>query len=1268
MTSRHPSLHVYERTIDLSERTSLSVIASQIPPNARILDLGCGSGAIGQYLMRQGPVTIDGLTISEDEAELARAVYRRVDVANLDNCDLIALFGQGQYDVIVCADVLEHVRGSERVLAQCAHLLAPGGKALLSIPNASYSGLIAELMAGEFRYRKEGLLDETHVRFFTRQTLLRFLQSGGWAIDNFEVIERVLNESEFQVAFDAMPPDVAAYLLALPDALTYQFIVSTHPTPAALQAQPLTGAQSTALTEASPLPAQALFSAELFVGMNGAFAQDNKLRASGVIGQSPQTLRFALPQMAFNALKFDPADRPGFFRFFGLRLFSAQGQLLWQWQADQDPRWLTQAESAGIAFPPAWDMAPALVGLLYGSDPWIRLPVPANALQAAHGGQLELDVGWPMSADYLALAGAAQDLQLTIDQLRDTLAQGNQQRDDLWQQMHTLESRLAHMALLTEQNDALRQQKQALLSQCNVLSQERDQAVAHVFNIENSTVFRATRPIVNAKMRMDRLLGRNAVAAELAATTVTPESHPIAPNAHPVDVIVPVYKGLADTQLCVNAVLQSSCQTPWRLVIINDASPEPAVTAWLREVAPTDPRILLLENEDNLGFVGTVNRGMAVSGDNDVLLLNSDAEVANDWLDRIRASAYSDRKVASVTPFSNNATICSYPKFCQDNGLASGWTTAELDQLMASTNPGEAVDVPTGVGFCMYIRRDALAAVGLFDVENFGKGYGEENDFCIRAEHAGWRNLHLLDTFVHHSGGVSFGDAKSPRERAAMLTLRRLHPKYEGDVIRFLKRDPAELARIAADVRRALREPLPVIVAVLHDRAGGTERHVNELAQHLHGKAVFFVMRPAPGQRLSLRLAGEAEAFELMFQLPDELDALVAVLRDLGVSHMHFQHLLGHDERVLDLPRRLGVSYDFTAHDFFTLCPQITLTDKTNAYCGEEGVKQCTDCLAHSPAPTGEDILTWRKRHAGFLLAARYVLAPSRDVLGRLHQLSPAAALRHVPHTDILPGAVLPEPNPQPLTGNRPLRVVVIGALSIIKGADLLEDVAVAARKQGLPVDFHLIGYGYRSLRTLPKANLTVHGKYEDRDLPELLAWLQPDVVWFPAQWPETYSYTLSACLQGGWPVVAPNLGAFAERLVGRPWTWVRPWHENATQWLQFFAGIRTRNFEAGHSPARPMAIESEATRAALIATPAQPPEWYAQAYLLDLPVHAVQGPARAVLDAHLPKRYRKDAATETRGVALSALVWARNLPVLSSLARIIPLRWQTRVKSWLLR
>ena len=282
------------------------------------------------------------------------------------------------------------------------------------------------------------------------------------------------------------------------------------------------------------------------------------------------------------------------------------------------------------------------------------------------------------------------------------------------------------------------------------------------------------------------------------------------------------------------------------------------------------------------------------------------------------AAAYGDQRVATVTPFSNNATICSYPQFCKDNELPAGYDTARLDALFARANAGQAVDVPTGVGFCMYIRRAALQAVGLFDEEHFGKGYGEENDFCIRAAQAGWRNLHALDTFVRHFGGVSFGEAKSPRERAAMQTLRRLHPRYEGDVLRFVQADPAHPARMAVDVARILApnqegQPRPVILAVLHDRQGGTERHVHELAAALRERAQFIVLRPLPGQRVSLRLPDPDEGFELVFSLQSEYPLLLDVLRQFGVCHIHYHHLLGHGDEVRRLPLRLGVGYDFTA-------------------------------------------------------------------------------------------------------------------------------------------------------------------------------------------------------------------------------------------------------------------------------------------------------------------------------------------------------------------
>ena len=1265
MSSSPPALHVYDREIHADERTSLSVLTRHIGVGARVLDLGCGSGAIGRFLAaRDGAAAgpIDGLTISQEEAQRAATHYRQVEVADLDNCRLADLFAAGSYDAIVCADVLEHIRQGDRVLAECRQLLAPGGRVLLSIPNAAYAGLMGELMAGEFRYREEGLLDETHLRFFTRRTLMRFLADNGWAPESTDVVVRQLPDSEFNVAFDALPPAVARYLLALPDALTYQFIVVARPASDSEPAPPIDD------SAANALPAQALFTAELYLGAAGTFDETRKLTTAGIIGDDVQSLAFQLPDVAPDGLKFDPADRPGFLHLHALALHDANGVLLWHWSSAEPAPLLGAPQDGILAQPPAWPGAP-LALLLYGTDPWIKLPIPKAVLAQAGAGRLQATVGWPMSADYMALAGLAQqriaqvelasaaarnEFATQMDAVHQHLSQAEATIDGLRQQAHGLDA----------QNEHLRNQRQTLLTHQLSLTRERDEARQLVHDIENSTVFRATRPLVHAKMRVDRWLG---IGSARANPVAAPTPQPLAPSELPVDIIVPVYRGLEDTRRCLESVLASTCKTPWRLIVINDASPEPEVTQWLHDFAASDARITLLENEGNLGFVGTVNRGMALSGEHDVLLLNSDAEVAGDWLDRIRAAAYSDQKVASVTPFSNNATICSYPLFCRDNDLPEGWDTARLDALFGRVNSGQVVDVPTGVGFCMYIRRAALTEVGLFDVENFGKGYGEENDFCIRAANAGWRNLHALDTFVRHFGGVSFGDSKSPRERAAMETLRRLHPRYESQVLRFVQDDPARLARTMVDVGRILDGQRPVILTVLHDRQGGTERHVHELASALRDRAQFLVLRPLPGGRVSLRLPDPDEGFELVFSLADGFEQLLTVLRQLGVCHVHFHHLLGHDDMVARLPERLGVGYDFTAHDYHTVCPQISLTQRDNLYCGELGVQQCTDCLAQSPAPGGVDILTWRARHAAILNGARFVMAPARDALLRLARYVPGAALRLVPHTDIDPGTPLPVPAPAPIRDGRSLKVVVIGALSAIKGADVLEDVAVAARKQGAPVEFHLIGYGYRALKTQPHARLTVHGRYDENDLPDLLRWLQPDVVWFPAQWPETYSYTLSACLLGGWPVVAPDIGAFAERLQGRRWSWVKSWDLSMAEWLAFFTEIRDRHFVPGHSPAPVISvIETDGHVPPAVVSH----EWYAAEYLQRLPSVRPDSAEldRVTLGAYLPSPGLGTLAAGARGRALRSLARLRSLPILSGVARAIPLRWQTRVKGWLLR
>ena len=1305
MTDAHRDLHVYLRSIAQGERTSLSVLAGMVTPGSRVLDLGTGSGALGKHLRDHAGCSVDGVTINEQEAAIARPHYRRIEIADLEREDWSSAFSGEQYDFIVCADVLEHLRRPETTLKACRTLLAPAGQVLISVPNAAYSGLVAELLNGDFTYRDEGLLDRTHLRFFTRRSLLQFLQAEGWSVGTVEAVERPLTESEFKLAFDRLPPAVARYLLAVPDAGTYQLVVSARP-----------GAgQASDTATGGGAPIDALFSAQLYVGTEEGYREDEKLVLAGVVGRGRQVLRFSLPRNGKTptALRLDPADRPGFLQLHRITLLAGE-LVVWQWRCDTDGLEALQgAEHHEMLLRSPWPASAALI-LLLGEDPRIILPVSPSALQACAAGEssvLEVELGWPMSADYLALAELVQPLEhklarlqreatqaeshareraeaeiaaarsevatarseaegalknaglarLEVEQAREraleeetrvaaTIAGLDQHQQELSGQLQSL---LQHNARLESEKDFLARQRLALQVNQDHLAKMYEALAGHLRWIESSTVFRVTRPLVRAKMKMERLLGKR--PPETAKATVIRQ--PVLPRVAAVDVIVPVYKGLDDTRLCVESVLASKCLTPWRLVIVNDASPQPEVTAWLREVAQRDNRILLLENRENLGFVGTVNRGMAVSQQHDVLLLNSDTEVANNWLDRLRNAAYSDARVASVTPFSNNATICSYPRFCEPNKLPPHCDTASLDALFAATNPGQVLDVPTGVGFCMYIRRDCLDALGLFDVKNFGKGYGEENDFCRRAAAAGWRNLHSLDTFVLHTGGVSFGDSKSARERDAMEKLRRLHPSYDGIVHAFVAADPARGARLTVDVARLRARQLPCVLAVLHDRSGGTLRHVGELARHLNQRAIFFSLTPTPGSTVQLELLEPGAAFRLEFSLPGQWEALLGVLRGLGIVHIHYHHLLGHRDEILHLGERLGVRWDFTAHDYYSMCPQISLTDQSDRYCGETGEGQCHHCIPTASAPHGMDIAHWRERNGKLLTRARYLLAPSLDTARRFKRMFPEATVRVAPHTDIQDAALLPVPAAAPLPSDAPLKVVVIGALSRIKGADVLEDVAVLAARSGASVEFHLLGYAYRDLRKQPNASLTVHGSYEERDLRRLLDWLKPDLVWFPALWPETYSYTLSACLEMGFPVVAPDIGAFHERLGGRAWSWVTPWDRKPAEWLDFFVHIRRDHFASGRPPRPPIYLSDHSD--------APVSGWsYEDDYFRGL---APQSSSIAPLElVHNFSHEHHTAISSLKKTALLTLLRLRSAKGLRRIAKAVPHQWQGRIKGWL--
>lgn len=628
-----------------------------------------------------------------------------------------------------------------------------------------------------------------------------------------------------------------------------------------------------------------------------------------------------------------------------------------------------------------------------------------------------------------------------------------------------------------------------------------------------------------------------------------------------VDIIVPVYRGLDETRRCLESILAFPQQTAHEIVVIDDCSPEPELNTYLRELAETGT-VTLLENPVNLGFVNAVNRGMVLHPDRDVVLLNSDTEVHGDWLDRLRRCAYSDPHVGTVTPFSNNATICSYPCFCEDNlFFPTEGKLAELDTLFAKTNAERYIEIPTAVGFCMYIVWRCIEKTGYFDAQRFGRGYGEENDFCLRASDLGFRHLLCADTFVYHRGAVSFGLERESLVRKAMEQLRTLYPAYDQQVASYVAADPARQLRRRIDCARLRGSDKPRLLFINHCLGGGTDKHAQELAYLLEPRFEVLILKPHEGSKVILEWARGGEEFKLYFSIPMNFDDLIQFAQEVGVVRVHFHHLIGHHHLIASLPQKLRVPYDYTLHDYFPICPQFNLTLPDGRYCGEPEVSGCNKCLEERPPQWRLDITAWRNYFHNLLLGAERVIGPSQDVIARIRKYVPDANFLYLPHPEL-----------------KTVKVLVLGMMSPAKGGVQLESCARDAKKRHLPLSFRVLGFPYYERLPVgvlggsePELPIFFSGRYEDKDLPTLIAFEQADIIYFPAQWPETYSYTLSAALSSGLPILAPSFGAFVERLYDYSNAYLIEWDAPAQAVNNRLLDIMARGLPEAEGPKSPL-------------------------------------------------------------------------------------------------
>jgi GT2 family glycosyltransferase len=608
----------------------------------------------------------------------------------------------------------------------------------------------------------------------------------------------------------------------------------------------------------------------------------------------------------------------------------------------------------------------------------------------------------------------------------------------------------------------------------------------------------------------------------------------------PVDVIIPVYRGLDMTLACIASV-RAYLAADERIIVVSDATPEPELTAALSALASRGHIVLQAETK-NRGFPGAANVGLRLATNHDAVLLNSDTVVTPGWLASLRAVVHSAPDIGTATPLSNDATIFSYPRQNAINQCPDATEAADLAEIAANVNRDEIVDVPTGHGFCLYIRSECLEQTGLLREDVFAQGYGEENDFCMRARHLGWRHIAAPGIFIAHYGSGSFNPARGDLVRRNLETLNRLHLGYDQMIAQWQQRDPLFESRRRIDLERLKRicEGHEVELLITHDRAGGVRRFVTErLGAITRSGRRILVLRPENKRSDARQNAihtvlldiGFGDHFpNLRFRMPDEREALALCLKGCFLRNIEINSLVGHDNSLAELVISLGVSFDLVVHDYSWFCPRITLTKGDHRYCGEPAIAECRNCIADYGTNldgnlTVDDLVARSER---LFKVARSVLVPSRDVARRIAKrfghssiVSEWEAVR-----DISISAISREAG-----RTRTIRVCVVGAISYEKGYDSLLSCARIVAANDLLVEFLVVGHTCDDGRLLDTGTVRITGRYDEAEVGALIAAQNADFAWLPAVWPETWSYVMTDIWEAGLPVIVHDIGTPAERV-----------------------------------------------------------------------------------------------------------------------------------------
>ena len=339
------------------------------------------------------------------------------------------------------------------------------------------------------------------------------------------------------------------------------------------------------------------------------------------------------------------------------------------------------------------------------------------------------------------------------------------------------------------------------------------------------------------------------------------------------------------------------------------------------------------------------------------------------------------------------------------------------------------------------------------------------------------------------------------------------------------------------------------IAIMLPPLGGGTTKHAKEMAFAWSNQKYNALLVETRDRffEITVIIDGETSYHDKCWA-ENPFISLTEIFYMFNVVLIHIQHVLGMNMIFFDFIKNIDIPYVVTLHDYYTICPYINLTGINNKYCGEKGIKYCNNCIQKRGADIYYDETTyeitiekWRNFYYNFLLKAQLIIVPSNDTKYRIQKYYNGLPIKVIENPEIFvnenndQGTQIYDHKNEPI-----LKIGLIGFLTEIKGSSVLIESAIYAAKKNMPISFTV--FGEIEHRFKIPSNITVLGKYNEKDIFKMIIKQNIDYFWFPVQCPETYSYVLTIPIKLKIPVVGADIGAVSERIQKNEWGKVYQW------------------------------------------------------------------------------------------------------------------------------